>query len=138
MQLLVVVTFAALVDPLAFEPQRGPYATADAACGNSERSENRGEDSVFCQRLGDWYVALRSPDGWFLSRLPLQIGVTPGRVTSDGAMQRVSFAQHAFDRDTDVDGEWLWLCRDGQCAAQAIPISIHDRSRGVQVDVTSQ
>jgi hypothetical protein len=135
---LLAVTFAAIVDPLAFEKQPGPFATLEAACGDGCEFVNKNDDSAFFRRSGDWYVVLRDHDGWFRARLPIQDGVTPGRITEENGVRRVAFSQHAFSRAVDIDADWVWPCVGGACTAQPVPISLRDHARTGEIEIDAQ
>jgi len=130
---LLAVTLAAIVDPLAFARQAGPFAAMDADCSGCE-FKNRLDDSAFFVRQGEWYVALHAPDGWYHARLPVQDGVTPGRITEENGVRRITFHQHSFNRSVDTDAEWVWPCVGGNCTVEAVPTSLTDHENDVQVD----
>jgi hypothetical protein len=129
----LAVTLAAVADPLALARQAGPFATMDADCSGCE-FKNRQDDSAFFVRQGEWYVALHAPDGWYHARLPIQDGVTPGRITEENGVRRVTFHQHAFSRSVDTDAEWIWPCAGGSCTVEAVPTSLTDHQNDIQVD----
>lgn len=131
--LFLAVTLAAVMDPLAFQRQAGPLATMDADCDGCD-FKNRSDDSAFYVKNGEWFVALHAPDGWYHARLPVQDGVTPGKITEENGVRRVSFHQHAFGPSVDVDAEWVWPCVKGDCAVEAVPTSLVDHDNDIEVE----